>query len=93
MADLTMQDRALITAVVPAPLRIFFTGVRVSEATAALLAAARKEGTAAREASLEAAVRQALGILYPPCGTAAGAEHSLARAVDVLRAALMEETQ
>lgn len=49
MADLTMQDRALITNVVPGPLRIFFTGVRVSEATAALLAAAREEGRLERE--------------------------------------------
>ncbi|AXQ68959.1 hypothetical protein HOU00_gp166 [Caulobacter phage CcrPW] len=49
MADLTMQDRALITNVVPGPLRIFFTGVRVSEATAALLEAAREEGRLERE--------------------------------------------
>lgn len=46
MTNLTMQDRTLITKVVPKTLRTFFTGVRVCETTAALLEAAREEGRA-----------------------------------------------
>lgn len=47
-----------------------------------------QEGSTAREVALETAIKQALGILYPKCGTAAGAEASLDRALDVLRRAL-----
>lgn len=41
---LTPADVALIERVVPASLRVYFTGVRVAEAAAALLNAARLEG-------------------------------------------------
>lgn len=43
MSELTDENRALIERVVPANLRVFYTGVRVHNTTETLLNAAREE--------------------------------------------------